>query len=164
LFEWPGASTVLLQQSIWTTRSRCRAVTARQARSRSSLTSEAAANNQGERRLFFMSVDDAAWHPSINECDQDDGQSERANYAHHHLVAVGPVQFCCSSTGAYETTERFKRAVLVLRILRRPIIAPVLRPNPTPITPCGLPVALSSSSRSSSSGVHFLLLFLGMTR
>src|SRR5665213_872932 len=107
-----------------------------------------------------MSVDDAAWHPSINGLDQDDGQSERANYAHHHLVAVSPVQFFCSSTGASGTlTARSRfRAALVLRTPRRPVIDSPLRPNAAPISTCGLPPAASSSSRLSSSGVHFWLL------
>jgi hypothetical protein len=48
------------------------------------------------------------------------------------------------------------------RLLRRPIIDPVLRPNAWPITACALPAAFNSSSRLSSWGVHGLLLFFGM--
>jgi hypothetical protein len=49
-------------------------------------------------------------------------------------------------------------------MLRRPTIAPAVRPNAAPIIRCGLPVATSSRSRFSSSAVHFLLLFFGMAR
>jgi hypothetical protein len=104
--------------------------------------------------------------PRINERDQHDGQSERANYAKHDLVAVGPVH-CWSPTGISgrrAARSRFKRAVLVLRMLRRPSIAPVVRPNAGPIKRCGLPAAQSSSSRLSSSAVHGLLLFFGTPR
>jgi hypothetical protein len=104
--------------------------------------------------------------PRINERDQHDGQSERANYAKHDLVAVGPVH-CWSPTGISgrrAARSRFKRAVLVLRMLRRPVIDAKLRPNAGPIRACGLPAAQSSSSRLSSSEVHGLLLFFGMAR
>jgi hypothetical protein len=42
------------------------------------------------------------------------------------------------------------------------MIDPVLRANGTPIAPCDLPAAFNSSSHLSLSGVHGLLLFLGM--
>jgi hypothetical protein len=71
-----------------------------------------------------------------------------------------------SSTGfsrrRVETCSRFKRVVLVLRMLRRPSIAPVVRPNVGPIIKRGLPAATSSRGRLSSSGVHRLLLFFGI--
>jgi hypothetical protein len=63
-----------------------------------------------------------------------------------------------------DAADRFKRAVLVLRTLRRAIIDPVLRPNATPIAPCDVPTAFNSRSRLSSSAVHGLLLFFGMGR
>ena len=47
-------------------------------------------------------------------------------------------------------------------MLRRPSIATVVRPKAGPIFKRGLPVATSSRSRLSSSGVHRLLLFFGM--
>jgi hypothetical protein len=48
---------------------------------------------------FFMS-EDAVSRPRINQRDQHDGQSERANYAKHNLVAVGPTHFCRFLSGA----------------------------------------------------------------
>ena len=41
-------------------------------------------------RRFFKS-EDAVSRPHINGIDQHDGRAEGANYAKHHLVAVGPV-------------------------------------------------------------------------
>jgi hypothetical protein len=41
-------------------------------------------------RRFFKSVN-AVSRPHINGIDQHDGRAEGANYAKHHLVAVGPV-------------------------------------------------------------------------
>jgi hypothetical protein len=91
---------------------------------------------------------DAVSRPRINQIDQNEGQSERANNAIHYRLAVGPVQFRSPETLA--ARSRFKRAVLVLRMLRRPSIAAVVRPNAGPINTCGLPAAQSSSSRLSS--------------
>jgi hypothetical protein len=110
-----------------------------------------------ETTALFKSVD-AVSRPHINGIDQNDDQSERAKYAKHDLVAVGPVH-CWSPTGIsgrLAARSRFKRAVIVLRMLRRPVIDAKLRPNARPITTCGLPAAQSSSSRLSSSEVHGL--------
>jgi hypothetical protein len=116
-------------------------------------------------RRFFKS-EDAVSRPHINGIDQNDDQSERAKYAKHDLVAVGPVH-CWSPTGIsgrLAARSRFKRAVLVLRMLRRPVIDAKLRPNAAPTNTWGFPVAASSRSRLSSSGVQRLLLFLGIAR
>ncbi len=56
----------------------------------------------------FMS-EDALSRPRINQRDQHDGQSERANYAKHHLVAVGPIHFCWSSRGLPQARGRAGR-------------------------------------------------------
>jgi hypothetical protein len=118
------------------------------------------------RGAFFVSVEGHPLrHQRINQREQDDRQSERTNYAHHDLVSVGPVQFIYSWQKSLESSAaraRFRRAVLVLRMLRRPAIAPVVRPNAGPINTCGLPAALDSRSRLSSSEVHGLLLFFGI--
>ena len=66
------------------------------------------------------------------------------------------------NSGGSAARSRLKRAALVLRMLRRPVIDPKLRPNAAPINTCGLPVDQILQSRLSSSGVHFLLLFFGM--
>ena len=59
-------------------------------------------------------------------------------------------------SGRLAACSRFKRAVLVLRIPRRPVIDAKLRPNAAPINTWGFPVAASSRIRLSSSRVRRL--------
>ena len=47
---------------------------------------------------------------------------------------------------------RFQRAVLVLRMLRRPMIDPVLRPSTTPIAPCDFALPLVREAAYDSRG------------
>jgi hypothetical protein len=58
--------------------------------------------------------------------------------------------------------SRFERAVLVLRMLRRPMIAPALRPSAAPIAPYDFRAAFNSRRCSSSPWLHGLLLFFGI--
>src|ERR1700678_1609726 len=108
--------------------------------------------------LFYVRV---ISRPRISRHDRQDDQCERDNDAQHHFVPMGRVH-CWSSTelsGRLAARSRLKRVALVLRTPRRPVIDPKLLPNTGPINTWRLPVATSSRSRRSSSGVHFLLLF-----
>jgi hypothetical protein len=89
----------------------------------------------------------------------------RASAAPNRLVSFagdnGSFWFTfCYFSGA--TRSRFDRAVLVLSMLSRPMIAPVLRPSAAPIAPCEFRAAFSSRRCSSSLWLHGLLLFLGI--
>ena len=111
-------------------------------------------------RRFFKSVN-AVSRPHINGIDQHDGRAEGANYAKHHLVAVAPVPCWFPTTGisGMAACSRFKRAVLVLRIPRRPVIDAKLRPKAAPTNTWGFPVPASSRSRLSSSGSNVCCCF-----
>jgi hypothetical protein len=77
-------------------------------------------------------------------------------------IAVGPVVHSYSFLKGVSGRSKFNRADLLLRMLSRLVTEAAFRPSAVPIRTRSLPVAASSSSRLSSSGLHGFVLFLGI--